>query len=57
MGHQNAPKCPLATKNVSVTAFRVIDAPLWVLVPKRNVSNDMVHGIVSFGLHPPMSVR
>ena len=45
------------SKSVSVIASRVTSSLLRALVRKRNISNDMVHGRVSFGLHPPMLVR
>ena len=46
---QNMAKGP---KSVSVTVSRVIGSLLRAVVPKRNSSNDIEHGIVSFGLHP-----
>ena len=43
--------------SVNVTTFRVTSSLLHSPMRKRNNSNDMVHGHVSFGLHPPILVR
>ena len=44
--HQNLPKGP---RSVSITAYRVINVLLRVLVPKRDGNHKIERGQVSFG--------